>query len=61
MGKLKEWLEDLKRVLVIARKPGRSEYWLLLKICLLGMTVLGVYGFVVMMIAWLVTMTITGG
>jgi len=61
VGKLKEWLEDLKRVLVIARKPGRSEYWLLLKICLLGMTVLGVYGFVVMMIAWLVTMTITGG
>lgn len=58
---MKEWLKDLKRVLIIARKPGRSEYWLLLRMCLLGMTVMGVYGFVVMMIAWLLTITITGG
>lgn len=58
---MKGWLRDLKRVLIIVRKPGRSEYWFLLRVCVLGMAVMGIYGFVVMMIAWLLTITITGG
>ncbi|RLI15105.1 MAG: protein translocase SEC61 complex subunit gamma [Candidatus Hecatellales archaeon] len=34
-------------VLKTASKPGRSEFWLLLRICLLGIAVLGAVGFLI--------------
>ena len=41
-GKLSEW----KRILQVARKPGRDEFLTSSKICVLGITVIGVIGFI---------------
>jgi preprotein translocase subunit Sss1 len=35
----------------LAKKPGRSELWLSIKICLLGITVIGVLGFIIKFIS----------
>jgi len=44
--KLKTVIENLKRVLSIARKPRMEEYTKVLKICLLGILFIGLVGFV---------------
>ncbi len=40
-------LTAIVNVLKTASKPGRSEFWLLLRICLLGIAVLGAVGFLI--------------
>ena len=41
-AKLSEW----KRILQVARKPDRDEFITSSKICVLGITVIGIIGFV---------------
>jgi len=43
------------RLLRLATKPGRSELWLSVKICFLGVLVVGVVGFIVKLIAGILT------
>lgn len=45
---LREFLEDASRLLKVVRKPTREEYWMLLRMCVLGMTLIGVYGFIIL-------------
>jgi len=45
---LREFLEDAGRLLKVVRKPTREEYWMLLRMCVLGMTLIGVYGFIIL-------------
>jgi len=35
----------------LAKKPGRSELWLSLKICLMGILAVGIVGFTIKLIA----------
>jgi len=42
-------------LLRLATKPGRSELWLSVKICFLGILVVGVVGFIVKLIAGILT------
>jgi preprotein translocase subunit Sss1 len=42
-------------LLKLATKPGRSELWLSIKICFLGILVVGVVGFLVKLIAGILT------
>lgn len=51
---LKTWLNPYIRLLKSATKPGRSEFWLLLRVCILGVLVVGVVGFVIRFIFALV-------
>jgi protein transport protein SEC61 subunit gamma-like protein len=44
---LKSWI----RVLKLAKKPGRTELWLSIKICALGITVIGVIAFIIKFIS----------
>ena len=44
---LKHRLTAIANVLKTASKPGRSEFMLLLKICLLGVAILGAVGFLI--------------
>jgi preprotein translocase subunit Sss1 len=44
---LKYRLAAIINVLRTASKPGRSEFWLLLRICLLGIAVIGAVGFLI--------------
>jgi len=38
----------------LAKKPGRDELWLSIKICLLGVGVVGVLGFVIKLISGII-------
>jgi len=48
---LRSFLSQSARTLKLAVKPGRSELWLSIKICILGISVVGVVGFVIKLIA----------
>jgi len=39
------------RLLRLAKKPGMSELWLSIKICILGVLVVGVLGFLIKLIS----------
>ncbi|RLF13615.1 MAG: protein translocase SEC61 complex subunit gamma [Thermoprotei archaeon] len=45
---LRSFIDDALRVMRVTRKPTRSEYWLLLRVCILGLTALGLYGFLIL-------------
>ncbi len=45
------WVEDLKRTLKVARKPGWEDLWTTFKITFLGFSVVGLVGFVIQLIA----------
>ncbi|MGA2308448.1 MAG: protein translocase SEC61 complex subunit gamma [Candidatus Bathyarchaeia archaeon] len=44
---LRDFLSQCGRTLRLAIKPGRSELWLSIKICLLGISAIGLIGFVI--------------
>lgn len=39
------------RLFKLARKPSRDEIWLSIKLCFLGVTIVGLIGFIVYMLA----------
>ncbi|MBS7648487.1 MAG: protein translocase SEC61 complex subunit gamma [Candidatus Bathyarchaeia archaeon] len=39
------------RLLKFAKKPGRDELWLSIKICFLGILIVGLLGFIIYMLA----------
>jgi len=41
------WLASIGRLFKSATKPSREEYWLLLRICILGVLMLGALGFII--------------
>jgi protein translocase SEC61 complex gamma subunit len=44
---LSSFLESVNRLLRLASKPGREEIWLSVKIGILGVSILGIIGFVI--------------
>jgi len=44
------FINDSKRVLKIANKPSRKEYFLVFKICSIGLVLLGVLSYVIQLI-----------
>jgi protein translocase SEC61 complex gamma subunit len=44
---LRDFLTQCARTLKLAIKPGRSELWLSIKICMLGISAIGVVGFII--------------
>ena len=46
-SRLRSFLTQAARTLKLAIKPGRSELWLSIKICILGIGVVGIVGFVI--------------
>ncbi|MEJ2126350.1 MAG: protein translocase SEC61 complex subunit gamma [Candidatus Bathyarchaeota archaeon] len=47
---LKSFFESASRLLKLATKPGRTELWLSIKICLLGIVVIGGIGYIIQLI-----------
>jgi protein translocase SEC61 complex gamma subunit len=54
---LRSFISSVQRLLKLAIKPGRSELWLSIKICFLGIVVVGALGFIIKMIASFLTGT----
>jgi len=50
---LRDFLRSCSRLLKRARKPGRGELWLLIRVCALGIAVVGVIGFIIRIIGFL--------
>jgi len=50
VAKLKRGLKEYKRVLSIARKPTMDEFTAIMKICSLGVLIVGVVGFAIQFI-----------
>ena len=49
--RIREILENYRRVLQIARKPDRNEFISTAKICGMGMMVVGLVGFVLYLVS----------
>ena len=49
-----KFIKDSKRVLKVSRKPDRAEYFEFAKITALGILVIGVIGFVIVIIGQLI-------
>jgi len=48
---LRDFLAQCARTLKLAVKPGRSELWLSIKICFLGVAAIGLIGFVIKLLS----------
>ena len=48
---LRSFLSSAAKMLKLAKKPGRDELWLSIKICVLGIVVIGVVGFIIKFIS----------
>ena len=52
--RLDKFVKDSKRVLKVARKPDKDEYFDFAKVTTLGIIVIGLIGFVIYLIAQLI-------
>jgi len=48
---VRSFLAQCARTLKLAIKPGKSELWLSIKICFLGMGAIGLIGFVIKLLS----------
>jgi protein translocase SEC61 complex gamma subunit len=51
---VRSFLQSVSRLLKLATKPGKSELWQSVKICFLGIIVVGVVGFVIKLVAFVI-------
>ncbi len=49
-ARLSRFYQNTKRIVKVASKPSRKEYWLVTKICLIGIVILGVLSYVIQLI-----------
>jgi protein translocase SEC61 complex gamma subunit len=52
MVSLRSFLSQAARTLKLAVKPGTSEVWLSIRICLLGIGAIGLIGFVIKLVSF---------
>ena len=48
--RLKKFVPNARRVLKVANKPSKKEYWMVFKICSIGTVLLGVVSYVIQLI-----------
>ncbi|MDH7563602.1 MAG: protein translocase SEC61 complex subunit gamma [Candidatus Bathyarchaeota archaeon] len=52
---LQSFLSQCARTLKLAIKPGKSELWLSIKICFLGIGAVGLIGYIIKMLSTVIT------
>lgn len=52
--KFGEFIGSARRLLRVAAKPSREELWMVLRVSLLGVGVVGVIGYIVRVLFWIV-------
>jgi protein translocase SEC61 complex gamma subunit len=62
---VRSFFSSAGKLLKLAKKPGRDELWLSIKICLLGIAAIGVVGYIIKIMsaalqAWSTIPTSTG-
>lgn len=53
--KFKSFLKECRRVFILTKKPTNEEFKTIVKVSGIGMVIIGVLGFVIQMIATLIT------
>jgi protein translocase SEC61 complex gamma subunit len=48
---LRSFLSSARRLMKLAKKPGRDELWISIRICALGVIVIGVIGYIIKIIS----------
>ena len=48
---IRSFFSSAAKLLKLAKKPGRDELWLSIKICFLGIVVIGIVGFIIKFIS----------
>ena len=48
---IRSFFSSAAKMLKLAKKPGRDELWLSVKICFLGIVVIGIVGFIIKFIS----------
>ncbi len=48
---VRSFLSSAAKLLKLAKKPGRDELWLSIKICVLGVIAIGVVGYIIKMMS----------
>jgi protein translocase SEC61 complex gamma subunit len=48
---LRAFLQECKRLIKVAVKPSRSELWLSIKVCFLGIALVGAIGFLIKLVS----------
>ncbi|GAB4308869.1 MAG: hypothetical protein Kow0069_07470 [Promethearchaeota archaeon] len=54
-SKLGRFWQNTRRIAKISKKPSKKEFWLVVKICLVGLAILGGLSFVIQLIAAILT------
>jgi len=49
-GRIRSFLQSTKRIIKVATKPSTKDYWLVTKICLIGMVILGAISYVIQLL-----------
>jgi len=49
-GRIISFLQSTKRIIKVATKPSKKDYWLVTKICLIGMVILGAISYVIQLL-----------
>lgn len=53
---LPEFIESSRRLLQLTTRPSRDELWMLFRISMLGVLALGVVGFMVRVVFWIINL-----
>lgn len=59
--RIRNFLSQCVRMLRIATKPGKSELWLSIKICLIGIIAVGAIGYFIQLISSVIQGPLSGG
>lgn len=55
------FVQSVKRLMHVLRRPSRKEAWLLIKISAIGVAALGIVGFIIRALFWIVGLSPTIG
>ncbi len=61
VGRVRKFITESKRVLRIAKKPSKDEYWTITKVSGLGLLLIGFAGFLLHLADWLVSIYLSVG
>ena len=55
MTRLKRFWLNTKRIFKISTKPGKKEYWTMVKICSIGILIVGLLSYIVQVIVQVIS------
>jgi len=58
LQKLRQFITECGRVLRVARKPSKKEYWTVAKVSAIGILIIGLIGFILHLISTLTSVII---